>query len=213
VLTVSTIVVDNGEPTLEECIESIRSQSYPVSEIILVASPKTNLELAHRLADRVIGPVDYIGYGRYLGILEASGEIIMSADSDTVYDKDYLRYAVEDIERSCEAVFAGSVYRYGFLELVDLVYFSVYGALEFGTVFLRDRALQVIDPEWLLEDPRRDILPFLRKLNTCVDPRMVCYTRLPVASTLRAGSTAVGIALAGFIALVLHRARAERSTA
>lgn len=187
---VSAVILDNGEPTLVMSVESVTRQTVGVDEIILVTGPSTDWrvveELKRKYQLKVIGPVDKIGYGRYLGILEAKGRVIMSCDSDTIYSDDYLEHALHDIERGFQLVKAGVVHSLDTsnpLWIVNHMVFQIIGAYEFGWVFRRDDMLSVItkrDVETFMSIPRADLgwLSTLR-LKSTINYNMKCWTRLP----------------------------------
>jgi len=60
VTNVTAIVCDNGEPSLKQCLLSLRGQTLK-PEIVVASGPKTNLEVAEKYADRVLKPVVGIG--------------------------------------------------------------------------------------------------------------------------------------------------------
>ena len=96
---ISAVVVDNGEPLLEKCLESLRDQTERV-EIIVVGGDKTDYELAKSLADEVYGPITTsIGDARVYGILKANGEVILSCDSDTIYLPNYAETAMRELQK------------------------------------------------------------------------------------------------------------------
>jgi len=94
---VTAVCVDNGEPTLEQCIQSLRNQTVKV-RVVVATGPKTNMELAKSLADAVIGPFDKIGVARVTAILKHGDDVIVSCDSDSIYDPHYVEYALEDLK-------------------------------------------------------------------------------------------------------------------
>ena len=77
---ITAICVDNGEKLLERCIQSLRNQSVPI-QIVIASGPKTSLELASKLVDKVHPPVAGIGRARVQAILAASTPYILSCDS------------------------------------------------------------------------------------------------------------------------------------
>jgi glycosyltransferase involved in cell wall biosynthesis len=191
---ISAVMLDNGEPTLARSVESVARQTAGVDEIILVTGPKTDWraveELSYKYQLRVIGPVGRIGYGRYLGILKASGDVVMSCDSDTIYSEDYLEHALGDINRGFQLVKAGVVYPLDAsnpLWIVDHMVFLITGAYEFGWVFRRGEMLSVIterDVKAFMNIPKIDLgrRPTSR-LKSTINYNMKCWTRLPTFFT------------------------------
>ncbi len=89
---VTVVCVDNGEPNLEWSIKSLRDQTVRAN-IVIAAGPKTDVELAKSLADYVVGPISGIGRARVTAILKYGDDVIVSCDSDTIYDPRYIEYA------------------------------------------------------------------------------------------------------------------------
>ena len=180
---VAAVVVDNGEPTLERCLVSLRSQS--VRPLILVApGPQTNMEVASKYADRVLPPADGIGRARVQAVLEADADYIVSCDSDTVYDGRYVEYALQSLQLF-------PVVKAGIILPLDSgggdplawaeSFFSPLIPYEFALAF---RKKVFVDAGLDREDysnPRADIGVHLARRMFFVlnDPRMTCWTRLP----------------------------------
>jgi glycosyltransferase involved in cell wall biosynthesis len=206
---VSVVLVDNGEQLLERSVASIRSQTARPHEVIIAPGPRTDLDLARRLADTVLEPCDSIGYARYLGLLRASGDVVMLADSDTIYGENYLRYALEDISRGYQLAKAGTVYPVepsDPLWFFEHMLFAIGGAWEFGWVVVREELLRLLTPELVerLRNPRADLghiaywnpLASLDlRLRSTVDHRMVLWTRMPTHFTRSYLVPAVGATL------------------
>ena len=182
----TAIVADNGEATLTECIESLRRQTIPV-RVVIAAGPKTDLELARKLADEVYPPIGGIGKARVNAILHEEDEIILSCDSDTIYGQNFADIAVQDL-KLLNVVKAGMILPRGDYPK-DAVLLAWTEALlnplvpyEFCLAFRRnaflDAGIHTMDYD---SDPRNDIgsgiswrmFPFLS------DPRMTVWTRLP----------------------------------
>ncbi|MBD3388754.1 MAG: glycosyltransferase [Candidatus Altiarchaeales archaeon] len=94
----------NEGENLEEMLVSIVGQDYPHKEIIVVDnnSKDDTVEIARKFADVVLNE-DRQGasFARYRGFLAARGEIIASADADTIYPRAWLskidRYLQGDV--------------------------------------------------------------------------------------------------------------------
>jgi glycosyltransferase involved in cell wall biosynthesis len=182
---VVAVVVDDGEPTLERCLLSLRNQTHPLSEVVVASGLKTDLNVARRLADRVLNPVEGIGKARVQAILSCNAEYIISCDSDSVYDPNYVKYAVEDLQRGARAVKAGVILPLEWknpLAVLESI-FTFLPPYEYAIAFRKSEALKA----GLLEEagkegdnPRWDIGWFIaNRLNALPDFRMLCYTRLP----------------------------------
>jgi glycosyltransferase involved in cell wall biosynthesis len=201
---VTAVCVDNGEPTLEQCIQSLRNQTERV-KVVVATGPKTNAELAKSLADEVIGPFDRIGVARIAAILKHGDDIIISCDADSIYDPRYAEYALEDL-RGSNSVKAGSIYPlpgHYYLESIiepNLLFFMPY---EFSLAFKRSLILSRLPSGWEQASPRWDIgmltVPFM------IDNRMRVWTRLPTyyGTRIIAGVKLAGVGAAAALPLLL----------
>ena len=177
----SCIVVDDGEVTFEECLKSLRNQSVRDIEIIVAPTENTNLEVARKYADIVLEPMRGIGRQRVAAILKASSNYIISCDSDSIYDVNYVKYALEDL-KLFPVVKAGTILplKPSILGYVESLCSPVI-PYEFSLCFRKDVFLQ--HGIHLLNydvDPRRDIgPPLMFKVGFVNDPRLVVWTRFP----------------------------------
>jgi len=81
----------NNEKTLECCLQSINSQTYPDFEIIVVdgGSQDSTLQIASRHASKVIKiSKNILGNARQVSFRSSSGEILAMIDSDTYLPSD-----------------------------------------------------------------------------------------------------------------------------
>lgn len=184
---VVAVVVDDGEPTLEKCISSLRSQTIPV-RVVIAAGPKTDMALAERLADKVYPPIIGIGKARINAILNEEAEYIISCDSDSVYESRYAEYALEDLESGAKAVKAGIILPLEWNNLLALLEssFSPMIPYEFALAFRKSEFLKLglVEEAERVSDPRWDIgWRVVTGLNALPDPRMVVYTKMPTYST------------------------------
>ena len=176
---VSAVCVDNGEPTLERCVKSLRDQPVKV-EVIIAAGPRTNMEIARSIADKVVGPIDFIGLARLEGVKTASSDFIISCDSDSIYGEGYVQYALEDLQRF-NAVKAGTILPLdpsidGYVESL----FSRLIPYESGIGFRRQALYDILRVFPFTPFNRRaDIGWHVLLLNPRIDPRMVVWTRMP----------------------------------
>jgi len=201
---VTVVCVDNGEPNLEWSVKSLRDQTVGAN-IVIAAGPKTNIELAKSLADYVVGPISGIGrarvtailkYGpisgigraRVTAILKYGDDVIVSCDSDTIYDPHYIEYALNDL-RFNNAVRAGTIYPLnpsieGWVEAL-LTPFIPY---EYALVFKKQYLISRLPSNWESLGGRCDIgwslLPY------AIDTRMRLWTRLPTYGGMIAINTA-----------------------
>lgn len=182
---VIAIVVDNGEPTLGKCIESLRCQTVPVRVVVAVGQ-ETDLELATKLADKVYPPMSGIGKARVNAILNEKDNYMLSCDSDTCYAPNYAEIALQDL-KLLNAVKAGTIFPLDnppadlLVAWTEMV-LSPFVPYEFCIAFRRDAFLAAKIHELDYDDNARgDIgLGIQRRMFPLLsDPRMVCWTRLP----------------------------------
>ena len=107
-LPVSVVIpMYNEEKDIGDCLRSLKKQTYPHIEVILVDdgstdstinnAKKTAKEIGLRikiLNQRHGGP----GLARNLGVNESKGKIIVFVDSDMTFDKDYIKNLVSPIK-------------------------------------------------------------------------------------------------------------------
>lgn len=145
---VSVIVpTRNSEEHLEECLESVRGQTYGRIELIVVDNNSCDrtVEIASRYADVLLsrGPerCAQVNYG----VKKASGKYVFYTGSDLKCDPDLVEQAV----RRCE------------YEPCDAVYSNVLTELEEANIWQRARALE------RLTIPKREKLAMVLLLNRC----------------------------------------------
>lgn len=99
-----TVIVPtrNNARTIEACLESVRRQTYPGVELIVVDNHSTDStqEIATRLADRVIIAGPERSAQRNTGIEAASGEWILWLDSDMLLPPDTITVAMDTALRT-----------------------------------------------------------------------------------------------------------------
>jgi glycosyltransferase involved in cell wall biosynthesis len=100
----------NGAAYLAEAIASVRAQTRPAKEILVVDDGSTDgsAELAARLGARVLRTAGREGPGaaRNLGIREASGDAIGFLDADDVWEADHCAGLLALLERYPDAALA-----------------------------------------------------------------------------------------------------------
>ena len=87
------IPAHNEEKYISACLSSLKHQIYNDFEIIVVdnASTDRTAQIARLFADKIIfEPVRGVARARQLGFEAARGEIIVSADADTLFESDWL---------------------------------------------------------------------------------------------------------------------------
>jgi len=185
VSSVTAIVCDDGEPNLERCLLSLREQTLEPSEIVVASGPKTDIELARSLADVVMPSTIGIGRSRVRAIVATKTDYIVSCDSDCLYDRRYVEFAVEDLEAGMRAVKAGTILPLEWKEPLTLVEtaLSLIPPYEYALAFRRKdflRAGIVEEAERYGADRRWDIGgAVVTRLNAWPDFRMKVLTRMP----------------------------------
>jgi len=201
--SVAAVVVDDGEPYFERSLQSLHSQTHQLEEIIVVPGPKGDLELAKELADRVLEPTRGIGDARVKGVLAAKSKYVVSADSDTIYDKRYVEFAVQSLEEWGNAVRAATILPLEWTPLAVVeTLFSLVPPYEFSFVFRRKAFLDAGIHLQPFRGPRDDIGPrVVSRLWPRLDGRMVCWTRFP-SEGAKTASMYGPSALAGLMTVV-----------
>lgn len=105
----TTIVLPlyNSEMYIEETIKSLLCQSFDDFELLIVndCSTDCSISLINRFDDKRIKVINQdvnkgASFSRNLGISLAEGDYIAYADSDDVYEKDWLKQSVEYLEKN-----------------------------------------------------------------------------------------------------------------
>lgn len=110
---ISILIVNwNGEKFLEDCFNSLHTQSYKNFEVIFVdnASTDGSLPLAERLASALNLDVKFVELDRNAGFAEgnneglkySTGQYIALLNTDTVAEKDWLKNLIEAMEENPE---------------------------------------------------------------------------------------------------------------
>jgi glycosyltransferase involved in cell wall biosynthesis len=106
------IIARNSENTIGNCIRSVKDQSHPASEIIVVDNGSTDSTalIARRNRVKVLNePIPGRSRARNKGIRGARGEIIVFIDSDAYAHRDWLKYLLSTYERDLLAGVAGNI--------------------------------------------------------------------------------------------------------
>jgi len=110
----------NEEKDIEECIKSIKGQSYKNFEIIVVddGSKDKTLDVVKKFRDVkiIMGEHKGPGFSRNLGARKATGEILIFIDADMTFDKDYLKNLIAPILEDKTGEVVGSTHE---LEIVE----------------------------------------------------------------------------------------------
>ncbi|PWR71768.1 glycosyltransferase [Methanospirillum stamsii] len=80
------IPTKNNEDTIEACLESIKAQNYPNTEIIIIDGNSTDktISIAQKYSDKIVYDAGTYGSACQTGLESSSGEIIASLDSDII---------------------------------------------------------------------------------------------------------------------------------
>ena len=106
-MKVSIIIVNyNGKQFLQDCLDSVLSQSYDDFEVVLVdnASSDGSVKFVQQAYNdkriKIVEADENSGFsgGNNLGYKKSSGDLIILLNNDTTVDKDWLKYLVEAIE-------------------------------------------------------------------------------------------------------------------
>ena len=96
----------NNETTIKECIESLKKQTTKLNEIIIIDSnskDKTR-EIAKKLRCTVHNIKSNRSEARNIGAKKSASNILAFIESDSVYDKNWTRYVLEEFKKGYEAV-------------------------------------------------------------------------------------------------------------
>ena len=107
------IVARNSESTIGNCIKSIKRQSYPASEILVVDNGSTDSTayIAAKNAVRVVRePIPGRGRARNRGLRASKEDFVVYIDSDAFADRDWLKYLLSACANSNFAGVSGNVY-------------------------------------------------------------------------------------------------------
>ena len=95
-----SIPTHNSSPTIETCIASIKNQSYPRFEIIVIDGNSSDgtVAIAKKLGAQVLIHNGSLLEARLLGISVSQGEYILLLDSDQILKKDSLELCIKEID-------------------------------------------------------------------------------------------------------------------
>jgi glycosyltransferase involved in cell wall biosynthesis len=90
----------NSAAHLGPCLRSIREQTYPAIELVVVdnASVDPTKEIAGELADQVFDKGPERSAQRNYGVRKSQGEYVLIVDSDMVLSQDVVRACVEKVQ-------------------------------------------------------------------------------------------------------------------
>jgi arabinofuranan 3-O-arabinosyltransferase len=96
----------NSEATLEDCLRSIRAQTYSPLEIVIVDACSTDgtRDISEKYADKVIEAIAGRSEARNLGAKESKGEFLYFVDADNVLEPNVVSACMAQIRRKADAV-------------------------------------------------------------------------------------------------------------
>jgi glycosyltransferase involved in cell wall biosynthesis len=94
------VLTKNSSKTLDSCLNSVRNQSYPNIELIIVDSQSTDgtINIAHSYAATIVNTDWKLLGARYLGFGKSDGEYILYLDSDQLLYPDTIERSVTSID-------------------------------------------------------------------------------------------------------------------
>lgn len=102
------ILTYNGEGLIEQCLKSALGQSYPNLEILVIDNASTDRTVEEIRSSkseirnlRIIENKKNLGFaaGHNIGIRKSRGEYVLCLNQDAVLDRDFVKYAVEAMEK------------------------------------------------------------------------------------------------------------------
>ena len=103
----------NSEKTITKCLESIKNQTYESIETIVVDSYSKDrtVELIKSYDTKVIRGYFNKPRARNVGVLSSSGDYIIMADADFVFEPDLVSEVVKCFKKeNCDAIFIPEEY-------------------------------------------------------------------------------------------------------
>ncbi len=106
--TVSVVIpAFQAENFIEDCINSVIEQTYPIKEIIIVDDGSTDstsriikqLEVKYKSVKYLYQGNKKQGAARNFGIFQSTGDYIAFLDADDYWDKDFIRFSLENLIR------------------------------------------------------------------------------------------------------------------
>lgn len=198
--TLSVIIpAYNEEALIGKCLDSILFQTLDkkLYEVIVIdnASTDKTSEIARRYPVKlVVEPRKSVIYARQAGVDSALGDIIVSADADTIYPAEWLKIIWENFEKDSKLLavtgwiyYSGSSPFFnvlnGFSQEINLFLYKyikkfpvVYGA----NLAFKKHALEEIGgyPKHLVElgDQQYIVFKFFKLGKVKIDPKLTCIT-------------------------------------
>jgi GT2 family glycosyltransferase len=118
-LVAINILAYNGEKLIEQCLKSVLNQTYPNIGVLVIdnaSSDKTLEKIKNQKSKiKIIENKENLGFaaGHNLGIRESKGKYVLCLNQDVVLDKDFVKYAVEAMEKDSKiGAIQGKLYKH-----------------------------------------------------------------------------------------------------
>ena len=104
----------NAEKTIKHSLESIKNQTYPFDEIIVINDNSSDFteNIVKEFNDVNIinnSKNKGLGYNRNLGVKTSSHQIVTSIDADVVLEKDWLEIMIKNFEQHQDIICGGKM--------------------------------------------------------------------------------------------------------
>ena len=104
----------NAEKTIRNSLESIKNQTIPFDEIIVIDDNSTdftkNIVKEFNNVNIISNSVNKgLGYNRNLGVKTSSHQIVTSIDADVVLEKDWLEIMIKNFEQHQDIICGGKM--------------------------------------------------------------------------------------------------------
>lgn len=96
----------NNEKTIEDCIISLKNQSVQLDEIIIIDnnSEDKTIEIAKNINCTILNIKSNRSQARNIGAKKSKNQILAFIESDSVYDKNWSQYVLEEFKKGACAV-------------------------------------------------------------------------------------------------------------
>ena len=94
------VLTKNSSKTLDNCLNSVRNQSYPDIELVIVDSQSTDdtINIAQKYSAKIVNTDWKLLGARYLGFGKSNGEYILYLDSDQMLYPDTIERSVTSVD-------------------------------------------------------------------------------------------------------------------
>lgn len=122
------IPTKNEEKNIENCLKSLKKQTYKNFDIFIIDSFSTDktVEIAKKYTQNIIiKKTRFPGEARNLGVKNSDADIIAFIDADTLAPEEWLERIAEDFSNNSEVVAVGGVLKPLEPRLIDRVMFKI----------------------------------------------------------------------------------------